>query len=339
VSWSQESKRHSMQRGPVTAETFTPTGVVTFTRKGVTLKVAFAIVTSSLLLAACSNSHQASASSRHKVAASSTTGSTTTSMPRVTPTTHRTKPPPTTTIPPTTLPPSTTESPPTAPPPTQTTAAPPPPPTTSSSLLVNRLIGVGDADQVVAVVANGYYDTSSTLTAYQRGPDGWTQVFGPWTAEIGEGGFAPPGQKVEGDLRTPSGSYGFGFFFGIDANPGVSFPWRPISSSDVWDDDPSSALYNQWVDEATQGVAAAGADPEPMYDPPYYYYGAVIDYNMYPVSHVPPDGSAIFFHYSPGPTVGCVALPYISELLAVLKWLNPADDPRIIMGTESAVVS
>jgi L,D-peptidoglycan transpeptidase YkuD (ErfK/YbiS/YcfS/YnhG family) len=348
VSWSHGSRRHSKQRGPVTAETaptgvatFTPMGGAKFTSKGATLRVACVIVTLSILLAACSNSRQASASSRHKAAPTSTTGSTTTSVPRATPTTQRKEPPPTTTtsIPPTTLPPSTTETPPTAAPTTQTTAAPPPPPTTSNSLLVNRLIGVGDADQIVAVVANGYFDTTATMTAYQRGANGWTQVFGPWTAEIGEDGFAPPGQKVEGDLRTPSGSYGFGFFFGIDADPGVSFPWRPISSSDVWDDDPSSALYNQWVDEATQGVAAAGADPEPMYDPPYYYYGAVIDYNMYPVSHTPPDGSAIFFHYSPGPTVGCVALPEISELLAVLKWLNPDDDPRIIMGTESAVVS
>ncbi len=76
-----------------------------------------------------------------------------------------------------------------------------------------------------------------------------------------------------------------------------------------------------------------------MYDVPDYYYGAVIEYNMFPVSHTPPDGSAIFFHYSTAPTVGCVALPDIGELVQVLQWLNPADDPRIIMGTESAVVS
>jgi hypothetical protein len=34
-----------------------------------------------------------------------------------------------------------------------------------------------------------------------------------------------------------------------------------------------------------------------------------------------------------------VALPAIGELLDVLRWLNPDDDPRIIMGTASAVVS
>ena len=180
----------------------------------------------------------------------------------------------------------------------------------------------------MAVVADGYGDTTATLTAYQKGRDGWTQVFGPWVAEIGEGGFAPPGEKEEGDLRTPSGSYGFGFFFGIDPEPRghVSLECRS-ATSDVWDDDPSSPNYNEWIDESTEGVAAAGADPEPMYDPPYYDYGAVIDYNMYPVSHTPPDGSAIFFHYSTGPTVGCVALPEIARAVEVLQWLNPDDDP------------
>jgi L,D-peptidoglycan transpeptidase YkuD (ErfK/YbiS/YcfS/YnhG family) len=223
---------------------------------------------------------------------------------------------------------------------TTTTAPPPPAPTpTTSPLLVNQLVGVDGAKQVVAVVAEGYGDTTATLTAYQEGPSGWTQVFGPWSTEVGEDGFAPPGEKREGDLRTPSGSYPFGFFFGIDPDPGVMFPWRAISPSDYWNDDPSSANYNQWIDEAVSGTAAAGTDPEPMDDPPYYDYGAVIDYNTDPVVSDPPMGSAIFFHYTPPgvPTVGCVALPDTNELLAVLRWLNPADDPRIIMGTASAV--
>jgi L,D-peptidoglycan transpeptidase YkuD (ErfK/YbiS/YcfS/YnhG family) len=194
---------------------------------------------------------------------------------------------------------------------------------------------------VVAVVAGGYGDTTATLTAYQKTSTGWTLVWGPWLAYVGEGGFAPPGQKREGDLRTPSGSYGFGFFFGIDPDPGVAFPWRPVvySQDDVWDDDPASADYNEWIDESASGSAAAGANPEPMYDPPYYDYGAVIDYNMDPVVRDPPMGSAIFFHYSPDATVGCVALPEVSELTDVLRWLEPADNPRIIMGTASAVES
>jgi len=288
------------------------------------------VLVSTLVLAACSSSSKQLSSGTKPKSHRTTTSvpaPTTTTVPRTTTTSVA----PTTT---TAAPPTTT----TTPAPQETTTTGAPPTTTTSPLLVNRLIGVDGARQVVAVIANGYGDTTATLTAYQEGPTGWTEVIPPEVAEIGEAGFAPPDEKQEGDLRTPSGSYPFGFMFGLDGDPGVKFAFRAISSSDVWDDDPSSPNYNEWIDEAVSGVAAAGADPEPMDDPPYYDYGAVIDYNMDPVSHVVPDGSAIFFHYSTVPTVGCVALPSVSELLTVLRWLDPADSPRIIMGTASAVV-
>ncbi len=48
-----------------------------------------------------------------------------------------------------------------------------------------------------------------------------------------------------GDGRTPSGMFGFGFFFGADPDPGVLFPYRQIYTFDVWDDGPSSRLYNE----------------------------------------------------------------------------------------------
>jgi L,D-peptidoglycan transpeptidase YkuD (ErfK/YbiS/YcfS/YnhG family) len=212
----------------------------------------------------------------------------------------------------------------------------PPHPTTPPApapLLVTRLVGVGSATQVIAVSASGYGQTVGTLTAFQHDATGWHQVFGPWQADVGYAGFAPPGQKHEGDGRTPSGSFGFDFFFGVLANPGVQFPFRPVTGPTiVWDDDPSSPLYNQWVDTTQSN---AGAAPEPMDVTPAYDYGAVIAYNMSPT--VPGAGSAIFLHVSDGgATTGCVSLP-TSELLAVLRWLSPADQPRIIMGTSATI--
>ena len=180
--------------------------------------------------------------------------------------------------------------------------------------------------------ASGDGQTTATLSAYQLDAAGWHQVFGPWVARIGYAGFAPPGQKREGDGRTPSGSYGFDFFFGVLGDPGVQFPWRPITGPNiVWDDDPSSPLYNQWVDKT---VSNPGAAPEPM-DVSAYDYGAVIAYNASPT--VPGAGSAIFLHVSDGSaTVGCVSLP-TSQLLAVLRWLSPSAQPRIIMGTAATI--
>jgi L,D-peptidoglycan transpeptidase YkuD (ErfK/YbiS/YcfS/YnhG family) len=179
--------------------------------------------------------------------------------------------------------------------------------------------------QLVTVIAASYGATQAELTAYSRVDGQWRRVFGPWTAWIGRNGMAPPGAKREGDGRTPSGTFGFGFFFGVDPNPGVRFPYRSIHPYDFWDDDPASPLYNLWVDDLQ---ANPGADPEPM-DVSAYDYGAVIAYNT---ARTPGLGSAIFLHINIGmPTAGCVTLP-VGELLEILRWLNPADSPRMTMG-------
>jgi L,D-peptidoglycan transpeptidase YkuD (ErfK/YbiS/YcfS/YnhG family) len=179
--------------------------------------------------------------------------------------------------------------------------------------------------QLVTVSAASYGATYATLTAYRRSAGHWQRAFGPWTARIGRGGFAPPGVKREGDGRTPSGTFGFGFFFGVLPNPGVRFRYRQSQPYDFWDDDPASPRYNEWVD---QRRADPGLSPEPM-DVSGYDYGAVIAYNA---ARTPGLGSGIFLHVNIGiATAGCVTLP-MGELLSVLRWLNPARSPQIRMG-------
>ncbi len=177
------------------------------------------------------------------------------------------------------------------------------------------------------VDAGGYGQSTATLSAYEQRGGVWTRVFGPWTAWVGRNGVAPSGAKREGDGRTPSGTYGFSFFFGVYNNPGVHFPYRQITSTAiVWDDDPASASYNEWIDTR---VATAGANPEPMYNTPSYDYGAVIAYNT---ARTPGLGSAIFLHVSHNSsTAGCVAIP-TSELVSVLQWLQPSEQPLITIG-------
>ena len=179
--------------------------------------------------------------------------------------------------------------------------------------------------QLVTVTASSYGATYAALIAYQRSGGRWRQVFGPWTARIGRNGFAPPGLKREGDGRTPSGSFRFGFFFGVQPDPGVRFRYRQAQPYDYWDDDPASPLYNEWVD---QRRASPGLNPEPM-DVSGYDYGAVIGYNT---ARTPGLGSAIFLHVNIGiATAGWVTLPK-REILKVRRWLDHARAPRIRMG-------
>ncbi len=238
--------------------------------------------------------------------------------------------------------------------PTSTTATIAAPPTTTSPRVTaphatlsttapivavpNQTVPAGNpaSTQVVVVKAPYYGATSAAFTAYQRDANGWHVAFGPWTARIGRNGFAPVGAKREGDGRTPTGAFGFGFFFGVYANPGVRFAYRSVTGpSIVWNDDSSSPNYNLWVDTSTD-PNAAGVNPEPMDRVPAYSYGAVIAYNTARVPHL---GSAIFLHVSHGSsTAGCVSLP-TSQLLSVLRWLDPRSAPEIIMGVGATIAA
>lgn len=178
--------------------------------------------------------------------------------------------------------------------------------------------------QLITVTADAYQKSTATLVAYTAENGRWVKTYGPWTANVGESGIAPPGQKREGDGRTPSGTYGFDFMFGAKPDPGVKFPYRQALSYDKWNDDSASPLYNRWVDtrHADPGVA-----PENMMNPPAYNYGAVIAYNT--EDRTPHLGSAIFLHVSTGaPTSGCVSLP-VDKLLQVLRWMDPKHSPQI----------
>jgi L,D-peptidoglycan transpeptidase YkuD (ErfK/YbiS/YcfS/YnhG family) len=186
-----------------------------------------------------------------------------------------------------------------------------------------RPAGVTAVRQLITVTAASYSTTYATLRAYRVSGGKRVLVFGPWQARVGYGGVARPGSKREGDGQTPSGRYGFSFFFGVQSNPGFAFRFRHAYAYDVWDDDPASPRYNEWVNEHT---ADPGAAPEPMHQVPAYDYAAVIAYNT---TRIPGRGSAIFLHVGTGSaTAGCVSLPR-AELIRVLRWLLPKEYPNI----------
>ena len=196
----------------------------------------------------------------------------------------------------------------------------------------SRLKGKYDARQVIVVTNRSWTSTYATLETFDKRSDGtWRRVHGPWTARVGRNGFGSP--KREGDGQTPVGSYLMRGMFGVRTSPGVRYTWRKVDGYDVWVDDSRSAYYNTRQRKPANGRWTSA---ESLYQPTPYAYAAVIGYNL---AREPYKGSAIFFHVGTGgATAGCVSLP-ASQVVAILRWLDPAKRPRFIMGPESAVVA
>jgi L,D-peptidoglycan transpeptidase YkuD (ErfK/YbiS/YcfS/YnhG family) len=209
------------------------------------------------------------------------------------------------------------------------TPKPAPPAPAPQPLLVQQLASVGNAQQVVIVTSSSWSTDVATVQTFEKDAGTWRAVFAPMAAHIGRAGFSA--DKHEGDLKTPTGMYGFGTMFGQRPNPGVKFPYRQADSQSVWVDDVNSPYYNTWQENAAlsgEHLASAGFATA-------YAYAVDIAYNSSPI--VRGKGSAIFFHVSTGGgTAGCVSVS-MTSLLEVLRWLDPARSPVIVMGPSAVI--
>ena len=194
---------------------------------------------------------------------------------------------------------------------------------------MEQLADVGDARQVVIVTSSSWTTDVATLQTFEKDAGGWRPVFPAMPAHIGRAGFSA--DKHEGDLKTPTGKYGFGTMFGQRPNPGVKFPYRQADAQSVWVDDVNSPYYNTWQENAAlsgEHLASSGYATA-------YAYAVAIAYNTNPV--VKGKGSAIFLHVSTGGgTAGCVSIAQ-ANLLQVLRWLDPSKSPVIVMGPTSVI--
>jgi L,D-peptidoglycan transpeptidase YkuD (ErfK/YbiS/YcfS/YnhG family) len=160
--------------------------------------------------------------------------------------------------------------------------------------------------------------------------ENWRRVLGPFRAVVGRNGFALPGEKREGDGKTPSGIFAVEHAFGDAQHVATALPYRLIAHDDIWVDDPLSADYNKWTKKGETG--ALSFEEMERHDS-LYRYGLVIGYNRNPV--VKGFGSAIFLHVWKGcniPTSGCVALAE-NDVIAILARLDPSRQPLSLWGT------
>jgi L,D-peptidoglycan transpeptidase YkuD (ErfK/YbiS/YcfS/YnhG family) len=192
-----------------------------------------------------------------------------------------------------------------------------------------------DVNQILLVTGNCFpFFKSRKVYALERAGSGWRQAMEPFDASIGRNGFAPYGEKREGDGRTPSGLYRLGTAFGYAESAATKMPYRQSLPDDVWIDDPNAPDYNRRV---SQSQTRALSFEKMKRADHLYKYGMVIEYNTDPV--IKGHGSAIFLHIWAGPkltTAGCVAVSE-DNLLRILNWLDPAAKPAILINPEPAL--
>jgi L,D-peptidoglycan transpeptidase YkuD (ErfK/YbiS/YcfS/YnhG family) len=181
--------------------------------------------------------------------------------------------------------------------------------------------------QLIVVSADGWGTNEVTVTTHRRVDDAW-HVDGPGVTPgfIGPKGFTSHPSEL--DWHTPVGSYAITDMWGHLPDPGCLFPYRQVHDGEWWVDDPNSPLYNTWQSGPSDGRWES-AEWLAMYPLAF-----VFDFNQSPV--VPHRNSAIFFHEGDGPTAGCIAVPR-PHLIEIMRWLDPALQPRIILGVNATV--
>ncbi|WP_255657195.1 L,D-transpeptidase [Actinoplanes sp. L3-i22] len=215
------------------------------------------------------------------------------------------------------------------------------------------LAHVGNARQLIVVTGHGWKSTTATLRAYQRGADGkWRQTFAAMPARTGYGGWAWAARRVQDTGLTPAGTFTITQAFGVRADPGTRLPYRKVDGNDYWvGDKRDPRTYNLFEPSASKHRTWRVAEAERLAAyPTQYAYAAVIDFNR-PAgvrwdaahgeyvtgtpSHVG-RGSAVFLHASgKGSTAGCVSVSR-ANVVTLLKWLDPAQHPRIVLAPTAA---
>ena len=194
------------------------------------------------------------------------------------------------------------------------------------------------SSQALVVSAADSLSTTGRLAIFERdGKSGaWRQVGGAVPVSLGRNGLAAANRissglplKVEGDGKTPIGTFSLESIFGRESSFPTGLPYLAIARETEAIDDPASRYYNRLVDRRNIRKADWKSSEQMFRKDSLYDLGVVVGYNSAPV--LPGRGSCIFLHIwrSPGaPTAGCVAMAR-PDLERIVRWLKSAARPVI----------
>ena len=177
------------------------------------------------------------------------------------------------------------------------------------------------------VVAN-YEGTTAWVSLNEKGSDGkWYQIMST-PGFIGKNGL---GKTVEGDGKTPVGTYRFNAAFGIAKDPDCAIPYIQVGNEQYWSGDVNPGMqYNKMVNINDYPNLDTQNSEHLIEYTRQYQYCLNISYNE---EGVPGLGSAIFLHCT-GPnkpyTGGCVAIPE-DQMKVVMQNVKP--DCTVVIDT------
>lgn len=178
-----------------------------------------------------------------------------------------------------------------------------------------------DAEQIITV--RHLEGSKAYFTYFKRTEDNWKRMFS-CTANIGKNGV---GKTVEGDMKTPLGTFNLSTPFGIKPDPSTDDPYGrkaegylQLTEDHYWCGQ-SGPHYNRLIDNAAppEGYIPNEDDEHLIRYNPSYNYSMFIDYNR---EGKPRRGSCIFLHCtgkSPY-TAGCVAVDEWLMRELILEW-------------------
>ena len=199
--------------------------------------------------------------------------------------------------------------------------------------------------QCVVVITDNWASTTGVMHTFERGAATaiWKERGPAIAVVVGRNGlgqgrglvrldFDGAPDKKEGDNRAPTGIFRLSSVFGYA--PARSAAWVKLSylalSKQIEGiDDPASRYYNKLVDRSKVAKIDWRSSEQMQRDDVLYKWGVVVDHNP---AAIPGAGSCIFLHIwksASAPTAGCTAMPE-SDLVTLMRWLNPARHPILV---------
>ena len=194
----------------------------------------------------------------------------------------------------------------------------------------NSSNSVNLCQQLIVVIATEN-SHQAVMSAYQRDSLGhWYLLLEPMPAVVGEKGLTK--EKVEGDLKTPSGLFPLLQVFGDKRHATMNMPFIELSSTLEAIDDPLSKHYNLLIDRKnTNDVDWKSSEKLEA----LYRLGIVIGYNT--EHRIPGKGSCIFLHSWKNKdqgTLGCVAVAH-KHMEKMTSLLQHSLHPHILVATNT----